>query len=120
VPPQRGSEIGQQPQGAQLTLRQGQEHLTGRRFREARREQRKTALVTADDAELLTREPGQPLPRDTAGLQQINKPVGDRSRGDLLVSTPDEIRSELAGPAFHASTIPLAQPATRVGRHRPP
>jgi len=89
-------------------LCEGQEHLTGRRFREAGREQRETALVAADDAELLTCEPGQPLPRHSAGLQQIDKPVRDRSRGDLLVSTTDEIRSELARPAFHASTIPLA------------
>jgi hypothetical protein len=29
---------------------------------------RETALVAADDAELLTGEPGEPLPRSTAGL----------------------------------------------------
>jgi hypothetical protein len=106
LPPQRGGEIGQQPQRVPLTLREGQEHLTGRRVREAGREQRETALVAADDAELLTREPGQPLPRNTGGLQQINKPVPARARGDLRADTPDEIGSELAGHASHASTRP--------------
>ena len=117
MPPQRGGEIGQQPQRVQLTLRQGQEHLTGRRVREAGREQRETALVAAHDTELLARQPGQPLPRNTAGLQQVNKPVPARADGDLLANTPDEVGSELAGPASHASTLPLAQPA-RAGRTR--
>jgi len=106
VPPQRGGEIGQQPQRVQLTLRQGQEHLTGRRVREAGREQRETALVAAHDAELLARQPSQPVPRNAAGLQQINKPVPARAGGDLLANTPDEVGSELAGPASHASTLP--------------
>ena len=99
-------EIGQQPQRVQLTLRHGQEHLTGRRVREPGREQRETAPVAADDAELLTRQPGQPLPRNTTGLQQVNKPVPARGRGDLLADTPHEIRSPPAGPASHASTLP--------------
>ncbi len=111
APPQRGGEIGQQPQRVPLTLRQGQEHLPGRRFGEPGREQRETALVAADDAELLTGEPGQPLPRNTAGLQQINKPIPARAGGDLLANAPDEVGSELAGPASHANTLPrVSQP----------
>src|SRR6185437_3754634 len=83
-----------------------QEHLTGRRVREPGREQRETALVAADDAELLTGQPGQPLPRDSAGLQQVNKPVPACAHGDCLANTPDEIGRGLAGAASHASTLP--------------
>src|SRR5262249_32840507 len=101
-----------QPQRVQLTLRQGQEHLPGRRFGEAGREQRETALVAADDAELLTSQPGQPLPRNTAGLQQIDEPVPAGARGDLLANTPEEIGSERAGPASHASTLLPGQPGS--------
>jgi hypothetical protein len=94
----------------------------GRRFGEPGREQREAALVAADDAELLTGEPGQPLSRNTAGLQQVNEPVLARTRGDLPADTPDEIASELAGPAFHASTLPWfsRQPAGSVGSPRRP
>jgi hypothetical protein len=91
-------------------LRQGQEHLTGRQVWEPGREQRETALVAADDPELLTRQPGQPVPRNTAGLQQVDKPIPARARGDLLANTSDEVGSELAGPAFHASTLLPGQP----------
>jgi len=98
----------------QLTLRQGQEHLTGRRVREAGREQRETALVAADDAELLPGEPSQPVPRNIAGLQQVNKPIPARGRGDLLANTPDEIRSELARPASHGSTLLPGEPGIDI------
>src|SRR6266567_6050282 len=68
-------------------------------------------LVAAHDAELLARQPGQPLPRNTAGLQQINKPIPARADGDLLANAPDEVGSELAGPASHANTLPrVSQP----------
>ena len=87
-PPQRRGEIGQQPPRVQLTLGQGQEHLTGGRVQEAGREQRETALVAAHDPKLLARQPSQPVPRNIAGLQQINKPVPARARGDLLANTP--------------------------------
>jgi len=117
-PPQRAGEIGQQPQRVQLTLGQGQEHLTGRRVREAGREHRETALVAADDAELLTRQPGQPVPRNIAGLQQVNKPVPARDRGDLLANTPAEIRNEPARATSHASTLPRS--ASSPGRPHPP
>ena len=89
----------------QLTLRQGQEHLTGRGVREPGREQRETALVATDDAELLARQPGQPVPREGAGLQQVNKPIRARARGDLRANTPDEIGSQPTGSACHASTL---------------
>ena len=121
APPQRGGEIGQQPQRVPLTLRQGQEHLPGRRVREPGRKQRETALVAADDAELLTGEPGQPLPRNTAGLQQVNEPVPARARGEFLAHTPDEIRSGLARHASHASTRSPSrqQPAPAYKRRTP-
>jgi hypothetical protein len=42
--------------------------VTGRRVREAGREHRETAPVAADDAELPTRQPGQPLPQAAASM----------------------------------------------------
>src|SRR5262249_42926177 len=110
APSERGGEIGQQPQRLQFALREGQEHLAGRRLREARREQREAALVAADDAELLTREPGQPVPRDTASLQQVSKAIPARVRGDLLANTTNEIVTELGGAASHGSSLLLGQP----------
>ncbi len=62
----RGGETGQQPQRVPLTLREGQEHLPGRRIGETGRKQRETALVAADDAELLTGEPAFPRAKATS------------------------------------------------------
>ena len=49
-----------------LTLRERQEHLTGRRVREAGGERRETALVAADDAEPLNASKPDPMSSITA------------------------------------------------------
>ena len=98
------------PQRAQFALRQGQEHLPGGRVREAGREHRETAPVAADDPELLTGQPGQPLPRYTASLQQINEPVPAHACGHQFADTADELGTGLTRPACHASTLLQGQP----------
>jgi hypothetical protein len=88
----------------QFALRQGQEHLTGRRVRKACRERRETALVAADDAELLTREPGPSVPANTTGLERITNRFPLATGETSSLTRP--MRSEASWPDLPSTPAP--------------